>query len=256
MYEHARRGPRPSADGDFYQVAQLVERRGPGPASPRPGVRGREGRAHHQSLLGPRRIPVRAHRRRTARSASPARRTGVRLPRNEHAHRRPHHDGARARRLLHRDLPRRAQRPRDGVDLPVRLRRAEAALAAGDGARREDRRVRIDRARGRLRRRARPDHHRAAPRQGLDPERPQAVDRQRDLRRPDGHLGARRRRRSGQGFRGREGHAGLLDREDAAQDGASRRAERDHRSSGLPRGRTRTGWRTPAPSRTRRPCCA
>ena len=50
------------------------------------------------------------------------------------------------------DLHGRARRPGDGLDRPVRLRRAARALAAGDGADGADRRLRADRARRRLRR--------------------------------------------------------------------------------------------------------
>ena len=65
-------------------------------------------------------------------------------------------DGNRANRLLLRDVLRRPQRPGDGVDLPVRVRRAETKMAAADGSAGKDRLLWIDGAPGRLRRLRRP----------------------------------------------------------------------------------------------------
>ena len=71
---------------------------------------------------------------------------GLRLPRDEPARVRPGAHGAAPRRRQPRHVPRRAGRTGDEVDRDARLRGAEAALAAADGAAREDRRVRAHRA--------------------------------------------------------------------------------------------------------------
>ena len=91
---------------------------------------------------------VPGHRR--ARHRRPGvRRTG--LPGSRRAGRRHGRDGARPGRPVDRHLHGRARRARDGLDQPVRLRRAARALAARDGPDGADRRLRADRARARLR---------------------------------------------------------------------------------------------------------
>jgi len=98
-------------------------------------------------------------------------------------------DGARPRRPLDRHVPRSPQWPGDGVDLTVRLRGAEATLAAGDGAFGRHRCLRADRTRhgsgvaGGLTTTARRSSQR------LGAQRPEDVDRQRHLRRPHRDLG-------------------------------------------------------------------
>ena len=63
--------------------------------------------------------------------------------------------GAGPRRRQHQHVLRRAVRPGHGLDLPARLRGAEAALAAGHGAAGADRRLRAHRARTTARTRSR-----------------------------------------------------------------------------------------------------
>ncbi len=71
-----------------------------------------------------------------------------------------------------------------GTHPSLRLRRAEAAVAAGDEPLREDRRVRADRAARRLGRRRRHADHRAPRGRRVGAQRRQALDRQRHVRRP------------------------------------------------------------------------
>ena len=85
-----------------------------------------------------------------------------------------------------------------------------------------------------IRRSAGTNDNRPVPRQELDLEWTEAVDRQCYLCRLDGYLGSRCRRRSSQGFRGRERHPRPLDRKDETQDGAPRRPKCDHQPPGLP----------------------
>src|SRR6266436_8615657 len=61
-----------------------------------------------------------------------------------------HRHGTRADRLLLCNVLRRPQRPRDGIDFPVWVRRAETKMAAAHGAPGEDRFLRLDGASGRL----------------------------------------------------------------------------------------------------------
>src|SRR5216683_3572907 len=76
------------------------------------------------------------------------------------------------------DLPRRAGH---GLYLPVRLGRAETAVAASHGSLGEDRGLWVDRARGWLRNLGWSHHHRPARRGYLDSERAEKMDRQRYL---------------------------------------------------------------------------
>ena len=94
-------------------------------------------------------------------------------------------------------------------------------------------------------------HDRPARRRRVGARRREEVDRQRLLRRPRRHLGARRRGRAGQGLRRREGHRGHDLRRAAGQDRAAGRAERRDppgrrtRARGQPARRTRARSRTP-----------
>ena len=126
-----------------------------------------------------------------ARRARPLRRghRGLRLPGDEPARARPREHGAAPRRRQPRHVPRRAVRPGDEVDRAARVRGAEGALAAGDGAARRDRRVRADRARPRLGL-GRAGDDRAPRRRRLGARRRQALDRQRLDRRRGRRLGA------------------------------------------------------------------
>ena len=100
-------------------------------------------------------------------------------------------DGDGARRPVVRDLLRRAHRPGDGLDLHRRIGRAEAEVAAADGALREDRLLRPDRAAGGFGRVRRPADDGEARGRHLGPQRREAVDRQRAVVRRLDHLGAR-----------------------------------------------------------------
>jgi acyl-CoA dehydrogenase-like protein len=71
----------------------------------------------------------------------------------------------------------------------VRQRGPKTALPAGDGALREDRRLRADRTRRRLGRFAGPDDNRPPRRRFVGSDRPEEMDRQRHLRRSHRHLG-------------------------------------------------------------------
>ena len=100
-----------------------------------------------QRLLGGGRAAVAADA--PAGRARPARRghPGLRLPGHEPAGPRTGEHGAAPRRRQPRHVPRRPVGAGDEVDRAARLRGAEAALAAGDGSARGDRRLRADRAR-------------------------------------------------------------------------------------------------------------
>ena len=155
---------------------------------------------------------------------------GLRLPGHEPARARAGEHGAAPRRRQPRHVPRRPVRAGDEVDRAARLRGAEGALAAGDGAAGQDRGVRAHRARARLGL-GRAGDHRPPRRRRLGDRRRQALDRQRLDRRRRGGLGARRRRRPGQGLPRRDGHARLRRRDDRRQ---GRRCGR----SGRPRSRS------------------
>jgi len=96
-------------------------------------------------------------------------------------------DGDVTCRLLDRDLLRRPQRPGDGFDLPRRLGRAEAEVAAADGSHGEDRLLRLTEplvARARL---AAADNGEARWRH-VGAQRPEEMDRQRAVVRCLSHL--------------------------------------------------------------------
>ena len=134
----------------------------------------------------------------------------LRLPGEVDAARRHDRHGALPGRPVDLHVHGRPRRAGDGHDLPLRLRGAEGALAAGHGADGADRRVRPHRARLRLRRRPRAADDGPPGRRHLGAQRPEEVDRQRQLRRPGHHLGAGRGDRAGARLRRREGHRGLL----------------------------------------------
>ena len=113
----------------------------------------------------------------------------LRLPRQEPAAGRHGRHGAGPHRPLHRHLHGRPRRAGDGLHLPLRLRRAEATLAAGHGPHGAAGGAWAHRTRGRLRRLPRPGHHRPPRRRRLGAGGAQEVDRQRQLRRPDRDLG-------------------------------------------------------------------
>ena len=100
-------------------------------------------------------------------------------------------DGDCARRPVVLDVHGRARRPGDGLHLHRRIGRAEAEVAAADGALREDRLFRPHRAAGGFGRVRRPADHGEARGRHLDPQRREAVDRQRSVVRCFHHLGAR-----------------------------------------------------------------
>ena len=110
--------------------------------------------------------------------------------------------GHRKRGAGSHDRRLRAQRHRRALHPELRLRGAEAALAAEDGERRVRRRHRDDRTRHRLRPAGRADHGAQAGQQ-LRHQRPEDLHHQRPGRRPDHRGGAHRRTR-------RQGH--LADR--------------------------------------------
>ena len=148
---------------------------------------------------------------------------------------RPGRDGDVAGRLVDRDLLRRPQRPGHGLDLRRGIGGAEAEVAAADGSLREDRLFRPDRAAGGLRSVRRPDDDGETRGRHLGLERPEEVDRQFALVRRLDHLGARRRRQSGQGLHRREqDHARLQRREDPEQDRAQGGPERLDHAEGRP----------------------
>ncbi|CAA9283676.1 MAG: Glutaryl-CoA dehydrogenase, partial [uncultured Actinomycetospora sp.] len=135
----------------------------------------------------------------------------------------------RAHRSVGQQLLRRAHRPRDGLDPRGRHRGAAAALAPVDGAHGDDRRVRAHRAPRRLRRRGRHGDH-GDPRRGRVGARGrQALDRQRDHRRPHRDLGARRGDERRAWLRRARRHPGHDDHQDRGQDVAADRPERRHR---------------------------
>ena len=166
---------------------------------------------------------------------------GPRLPGHEPARPRPGQHGAAPRRRQPRHVPRRAVGAGDEVDRAARLRGAEGALAAGDGAARGGRRVRADRAGARLGlRRAR--DQRAPRRRRLGARRRQALDRQRLDRRRRRGVGALGGGRPGQGLPRRDGHARLRRRDDGGQG----RLARDLAGRHPPRRRARARRRAAA----------
>src|SRR6202020_2632018 len=100
------------------------------------------------------------------------------MRRRQHDDGRLYRHGDRARRLLLRDVLWRAQRTGNGIDFPVRVRRAEEEMAAANGSSGKDRLFWLDGAPCRLRRLRWPLDHRTSRRGHLDTERPEEVDRQ------------------------------------------------------------------------------
>ena len=150
---------------------------------------------------------VRARRRRDR---------GLRLPADGSAVRRPDPHGAEPRRRQPRHVPRRAGRAGHALDRHARLRGAEAAVAAADGAAGQARCVRAHRAGPRLGL-GRAGDLRPPRRRVLRDQRPQEVDRQRHHRRRRRGVGAGRCRRAGQGLPGGEGHPRLPGQGDRGQ---------------------------------------
>ena len=140
----------PPIDGDFYRIANVLDDGERALIKRVRDIRGRRGGAGDRGVLGARRISLRdhpedgrgRHRRRRLRRIWRGRR--------QLAAERFCRDGAGAGRFVGRDVLGRAYRPFGRVDLSVRRRGAEAALAAGHDALREDRLVRPDRTAGRL----------------------------------------------------------------------------------------------------------
>ena len=85
--------------------------------------------------------------------------------------RRHDRDGAGPDRLLGRHVQRCARRTGNGLDLPVRLRRATRIISARDGALRQDRVLPTDRTGGRLRSLGWTADHRATRGRQLGPQR-------------------------------------------------------------------------------------
>src|SRR5262249_16044623 len=168
----------------------------------------REGGAAGRAPLPRRHVPDRAHP--GDRTAWPARHDAhrLRLRRRQRGGLRARVPGAGARRLGRAQLRVGAGLARDVPDPRVRLRGAAAEMAAGDGARREDRLLRPDRARLRLEP-GRDAHDRAARRRRrLRPPRDQALDHERLDRRRRRGVGQARRRRAR--LPGPAGHSRLL----------------------------------------------
>ena len=136
---------------DFYALDDLLTRAGA--RHPRPPARVLRARGHAggEPLLGGRGVPVRADPEDGR--AEPRRRhdRGLRLPRHELGRGRPGGPGVGALGRQRRHVLRRPLVPGDADDRHARLGGAEAALAAGDGADREGRRVRPHRAAPRVR---------------------------------------------------------------------------------------------------------
>ncbi len=140
---------RPAMDFDLSPDHELIRRTVRDFAAGRGGA-GRRGARPHEV------VPVRD--RGAAREAGPDGDPvprGVRRRRRRHARLRARGGGAHARGLLGGDHAVRAHLARDPADLPVRQRGAEARVAAAAVLGRTARRLRADRARGRLGRRQR-----------------------------------------------------------------------------------------------------
>ena len=203
------------------------------------GVRGR---SPDRGLLGARQVSPRdrAEDRRARYWRRRIRR--IRRRRRQHAPQRLRLHGACARRRLDRDFLGRPHRAFRRIDLPVRGRGAETTLAAVHDAFRKDRLVRPDGTARRFGDRRRNDDDLPSRGRRLGPERREKVDRQRDLRRHQCHLGPRREVRRREGVRRRQGQSRLLGQEDREQDRAPRRPERADHAQGLPR----SGIRSPS----------
>ena len=140
----------PAPNSDFYQLVDVLTDEELATRQAGADLHGDEGPADHQQVLVRRCVSLRAA---AVVQAIAARRPGLRrlwLRRRqpEAVRLRRHGDGSRRCFVLH--LLRRAQRPGHGLDLSRRLGGAEAEVAAADGALREDRLLRPDRAAGRL----------------------------------------------------------------------------------------------------------
>ncbi|CAA9420020.1 MAG: Acyl-CoA dehydrogenase, partial [uncultured Pseudonocardia sp.] len=231
-------GPRPAARR-LLPLRRRADRRRARRAGPRAGVPGEGGGAGRAGPLDARGVPAPPRPGvRRAGHRGPALR-GPARPGGAAAAHRVRVDGDRPHRPVDEQLLRHPQRAGHGQHRPVRLGGAARALAPGHGPDGADRGVRAHRAARRVRRRARAGDHRP-PRGGrVGARRGEALDRQRHVRRPGRHLGARRRRRQRQGLRRGAGQPRHDDLEDREQGRAAHRAERRHRAAGLPGARGR-----------------
>ena len=154
---------------------------------------GDRSRADHRGLLGPGPVPARDHPEaaRARRQYRGGRVPGLWLRRRQLAAERLHRHGDGAHRLLRRYLLGRSHWSLGGLDLSVRRRDAEAALAAADDALGEDRLFRINRAARGFRDIGWNANNLSPRRRYLDPQRPEEVDRQLHILRHKCHLGAR-----------------------------------------------------------------
>ena len=242
---------------DFYSFQDLLT---PGRERARhgdPGVPGDRGPADRRRLLGPRRVPRAPHPARSASSGCSGR-CGRRR------------SGSRTARVYRGWVALELSRVDAGFSTFIGVQNGLTMGAIGVGGSPEQRAellppmsrgelvgaLRPHRAAVRLRHRARPAHHRAPHRRHLGAQRRQALDRQRHVRGPHGHLGAGHRRRPGEGLHRPPRHPRVHRHQDRAQAGAAVRAERRHparRGRGRPRP---TGCRTSTRSATSPPCSA
>ena len=186
--------PLPAPNSDFYEVYETLnaEELAIGEAGAR--FHGDQGRAGHHQILGGRRLSLRAAAGGEGAGHRRARNEGLRLRRRKRGAAGFRPNGDCPHRPVVLDVHGRARRPGDGLHLHRRIRRAEAEVAAADGALRKDRVFRPHRAAGWFRRLRRPADHGEARGRHLDPQWRETVDRQRAMVRRFHHLGARRRR--------------------------------------------------------------
>ena len=249
--------PTPLLTSDFYSFQDLLTPDENAHVMEHPGVPRARGAPDRRRLLGPRRVPDAPHPRvGRARHA----RAGVAGDRAVREH--------RALPRLGRARDRRASTPASRRSSACRTawrwaRSASAAppSSAPSGSRRWPRgemigALRAHRAAVRLRHRPRPAHDRAPHRRHVGAQRRQALDRQRDVRGRRRHLGARHRRRPGQGLPRPPRHPRVHRDEDRAQAGAAHRPERRHPARRRRGARGATGCRTSTRSATSRSCCA
>ena len=188
---NAVHAPRRSPVHGLLSRTRAVRRCGVGTLHRDAPLRRPGGPAGHQRLLGTRRLPVAAgpaSRRARHRGRGHPR---LRLRGDDAAGVWPDPHGTAPRGRQPRHVPRSPGRAGDEIDRHARHRRPEAALAAANGAAREDRCIRPHRACSRLGF-GRPRDHRPPRRERLDHRRRQALDRQRHHRRCGRGLGSLR----------------------------------------------------------------